>query len=567
VSPPDRKLRIGLLLDGTDVPAWFFEMVARVHGGPHADVCLVVENAANGKDDTDLLTRTRRRGPIENAGVALRKLLELIYDRWIDQPGVTLRDAFEPRDIRQLLPDVPWLSCEPEQTRYSDRIRPEDLEKIRRHEPDLLIRLGFRILRGDILTLPPMGVWSYHHGDNRSNRGGPAGFWETMLNLPVTGVILQVLNEDLDNGVVLYRSCSVTNPMSVTNNRNNCYWKSALFVERVLERVRRQGFETTLQRCEESDRSLGFYAEPLFKVPTNRVYLRLLLRKLGQKVKNKVSSLIHLDQWILLYHWREDLSSSLWRYQKLLPPKDRFWADPHVIERDGRYYVFFEEYVYDRGKAHISMVEFDQDGPSTAPVTVLEEPHHLSYPFVFEHDGEVYLIPEASESGRIDLYRANRFPFEWEVHETLISDVRAVDATLLRHQGRWWLFANVAAIDGMSSNDELHVYCSDALTGGDWRPHPMNPVVSDCRQARPAGRIFEQDGRLYRPSQNCSWRYGYGFNFSEITALTPETYEETVVDRVTPNWDDRLIATHTFNRCGPLHLADGMLRRSRWRRG
>src|ERR1035441_5779819 len=38
--------------------------------------------------------------------------------------------------------------------------------------PDILIRFTGRIVKGDVLQVPKYGLWSYHHADNRINRGG-----------------------------------------------------------------------------------------------------------------------------------------------------------------------------------------------------------------------------------------------------------------------------------------------------------------------------------------------------------------------------------------------------------
>jgi hypothetical protein len=137
------------------------------------------------------------------------------------------------------------------------------------------------------------------------------------------------------------------------------------------------------------------------------------------------------------------------------------------------------------------------------------------------------------------------------------------DPTVFQHEGRWWMFVNEAETEGASTWDELFVYHSDSPLSGHWIPHRRNPVVSDTRSARPAGRLFERDGRLYRPSQDCSGHYGYGLNICEVTALTEREYSERVVTRVQPTWDKRVISTHTLNHAGGLTVADGQLRRRR----
>ena len=76
-------------------------------------------------------------------------------------------------------------------------------KEIKNLKLDVLLRHEFRIIKGKILNIPKYGIWSFHHGDNDINRGGPPGFWEIMFNQSVTGVTLQILNDKLDGGNVI----------------------------------------------------------------------------------------------------------------------------------------------------------------------------------------------------------------------------------------------------------------------------------------------------------------------------------------------------------------------------
>lgn len=560
---PRKKLRVGLLLDGLDVPAWVFQMIEAIRDSDAAEVCLVVLN--------DVQQPTRHKGLVrkvsDNLGrlgtVLTWKAMDAVYDAFVDR-NPTLPDAFETVSARALLGDVPVHRVQPVQTRWSDSVRETDLEHIRSYDLDVLVRCGFRILRGGILDAATHGVWSYHHGDNRVNRGGPPGFWESLEGWPETGSTLQILTEDLDNGRVLCRSWSHTHRYSLTDNRNSFYWKSLSFIPRKLSELHRDGPERFFATVEKHNRHPEMYSRRLFRKPSAPEYARLVLARAWDKFRYLAGKHIHLDQWVLLYSLRDGFSSSMWRYEKIMPPKDRFWADPHAIRRDGRYFIFIEEYLYSTHKGHIAVIEMDEAGNWTSPVTVLERPYHLSYPFVFEHEDELYMIPESAGNRTIELYRCVEFPHRWEFQMNLMEDVYAVDATLLQRDGRWWLFANLVENEGASSWDELFVFHAPDFRTSDWCPHVRNPVVSDCKRSRPAGRFFEIDGRLYRPSQNCSVRYGYGFNFSEVKVLDQEHYEEEVVSVVTPDWDRRVLGTHTFNRVGRLHLSDAYHRRRKW---
>jgi hypothetical protein len=211
------------------------------------------------------------------------------------------------------------------------------------------------------------------------------------------------------------------------------------------------------------------------------------------------------------------------------------------------------------------VLTLDADGAVGSPVPIIERPYHLSYPHVFNWRGDYYLVPESKQNGTIEVYRCTQFPYRWELATVLMDNVAAVDATLLEHGGRWWLFANMVENAGASSWDELFLFSADSPLSRQWTPHPLNPIVSDVKRARPAGPTFTRNGRLFRPSQNCARRYGYSFNINEITELTLTGYQERLVETVEPNWDTRIFATHTFASEHGLTVIDGMKRFWRWR--
>jgi hypothetical protein len=137
----------------------------------------------------------------------------------------------------------------------------------------------------------------------------------------------------------------------------------------------------------------------------------------------------------------------------------------------------------------------------------------------------------------------------------------AADATLHRHDGRWWMFANIAA-NGAEIHDELHVFTSDTLLG-EWTPLAGNPVKSDVRGARPAGRLFTEAGVLYRPSQICAPLYGAGIALQRVTRLD-ERFEEREERRIVPASGEGVLGLHTINRAGDLSVTDAFIRRPRF---
>jgi hypothetical protein len=275
----------------------------------------------------------------------------------------------------------------------------------------------------------------------------------------------------------------------------------------------------------------------------------LIRRALGQKVANTIAGFVQPRD-----HWQVALRDGAGPL-RVVPDNGRcYYADPFLVTRGGRNYLFVEAYIHAERKGLIAVAEVVGDRLVSAPVTVLNRPYHLSYPFVFEADGETFMIPETGANRTVELYRATEFPLKWELVQVLMKDAVYSDATPLFHQGRWWLFVTVDAF-GSATQDELSIFYSDAISGP-WLPHAANPVKSDSRQSRSAGRIIRHDERLFRPAQDCDRNYGAGLVWLEITELTPTRYSE----RKVMSWDARAdlgaIGLHSFDQLGDLQAID-----------
>jgi hypothetical protein len=542
-----RPLRIALLIDSFFQPRWVSKIISDIQSSTIAEIVLIIKNKATSEAKPRLKSYWRNR----------QYLLYALYTRFDELKVKVNQDAFELIDIRPLV-SCHVIEVQPAMTKYSDTIAAEDIETIGNHQIDVALAFGFRILKGDILTVPRYGVWSYHHGDNLVNRGGPAGFWEVMEGSPVTGSILQILTEDLDNGSVIYRSWSPTaDQFSVKANRNNLYWKSSPFVMRKLRDLA-QDFPL----CTADKKSYLPYSAPLYKTPKNRELLPRLFRLSAKYALNKIANVVSYDQWSLAYRFTSsfaDTNNSFYRFKFLIPPKDRFWADPFPLKSGNRHYVFFEEYLYKTGKAHISVIELNKNGIAGGPTTVLSKDYHLSYPFMFEWEGSHYMLPESSGNRTIELYKCVQFPVEWELAAILMKDVRAKDTTLFEKDGKWWMFVTIAE---NTVPDELYLYYADSPFGP-WTAHRCNPVKSDVRSSRPAGRLFYWNGDLYRPAQDGSVRYGYAISLNRVTQLDCSNFSEVEVSKISPHWRKNLRGTHTLNTADNLTVLDCLMRRFR----
>jgi hypothetical protein len=194
-----------------------------------------------------------------------------------------------------------------------------------------------------------------------------------------------------------------------------------------------------------------------------------------------------------------------------------------------------------------------------SPRTVIEAPHHLSYPFTFAHDGRLFTTPEAHATDEIPLYEVVAGEMDavptWVARAPLVRGLPFSDPTLLRHEGRWWLFTTPA---DSGPGADLLVHFADALDGP-WRAYPHNPVKSALRGARPAGTPFRHRGALYRPAQDSSRTYGGGVVVHRIERLTPEDgLEEVAVATIRPSAGGPYPkGLHTLSAAGDVTLVDG----------
>ena len=241
-----------------------------------------------------------------------------------------------------------------------------------------------------------------------------------------------------------------------------------------------------------------------------------------------------------------------------LPPMGsfRFLADPFGLWRDGRLYVFVETYDYRVRIGAIEVLVYDAALRLIERHPVLNEPWHLSYPLVFEAEGETWMLPEAHRSHRLTLYRAVDFPRHWEAAHVIALDHVAVDATPVFHDGRWWLFYTSASREPDKMR-ALHVAFADRLAGP-WTPHPANPVRVDIASARPGGMPIVVDGRIVLPVQDCSATYGGAIRPLTMTDLTPARFAATAGPAlIAPASAAPFVeGFHTLAAAGPVTLVD-----------
>lgn len=232
----------------------------------------------------------------------------------------------------------------------------------------------------------------------------------------------------------------------------------------------------------------------------------------------------------------------------------RYFADPFGVDRDGHLHLFFEDYDQRRGRGVVSHLEVGTDGVLDEPRPVLVPDGHVSYPYLLESNGELWMIPETADELEVRLYRAVDFPARWQVETVLVSGIPVSDPTVTAWGGQWWLFGTSR---GRGVDHALRLWHAPALTGP-WRLHRLDPVKVDARSARPAGTPFVADGTLFRPSQDSSRRYGGRVVINRVVMLDERGFVEEVAVAVEPlRNSDRADGIHTLSAVGRRTLVDG----------
>lgn len=236
-----------------------------------------------------------------------------------------------------------------------------------------------------------------------------------------------------------------------------------------------------------------------------------------------------------------------------VPPPGCFVADPFGVENEGRICLLYEGLDYRDNKGRIDVALVDRSGVVSHSETAMEFPFHASYPFLVRHEGRIYCIPETNAAREVSIFLADPFPYRWTRVGTLLDGVAAVDSTIFRHNGVWWLFFTDQDSD---QNSMLRIrYAPDLF--GPWKPHALDPAKCDSATSRPGGTPFEYDGALYRPAQDCTRTYGGRVIINRVIELTPTSFVEEPASIVSPLADSPYPdGLHTISSVGEVTVID-----------
>ena len=293
---------------------------------------------------------------------------------------------------------------------------------------------------------------------------------------------------------------------------------------------------------------LEYDREPLSKLP-QLGYKLLFLKKM-------LFEAFIPTQWVIVYKKSHEK-----KWHKIIPTTDIFQADPFVVYKDDKYFVFYEELKFENYHGYLRVGELDiENNRLINDKIIMDFDYHLSFPNVFLENNTYYMIPESGESNSIDLFECTSFPYEWKKKQTLIDNIKAVDTTPLKTEDGWYLFTS-EVVNGADYNDELSIYKSADLINSPFEKLYDEPVISDVTKARMGGHFLQRDGELIRVSQNCGKRYGHQVKLNKVIQLEGG-YEEEALETIKPT--QGAIGFHTYNEDHEMMVGDMEIARFDW---
>lgn len=507
--PAKGNISFGIMCTTSHLQAWEAACIEELMADPRIQLKLLIFDSPHNYGGSSLFNKLRKQNP--------NQLLFNLWSRFLLRPR-----SRRPVDCSTHFKDVESITCQVSyKGKFSQHFSDADLGKIRSYNLDFILRFGFNIVRGGILEAARYGIWSFHHDDEQKYRGAPPCFWEIYRGDPCTGSILQRLTNKLDGGVVLRKGWFRTQNYSYSKNIDQAYFESS-----------RWPYQVARQLMDDDTNFTSLVSQtkaPIYYPPTNAQLLYFFLLLTKNAARKTFQRLFQKDQWTigLIEQPIEKIveSGRLEKPRLSVPvPSDRFYADVMGFKQDGRLQLLFEELEYKKKFGYISCITIDDQYKIINKRKVFDTSSHLSYPFLFTDNQRIYCMPESSAMNRLELWKAESLPDTWIKVTVLLEGMSVVDATLFKHEGKYWLFYTRRDND---FDPDLHLFIawSDNITGP-FHSHPRNPVKTSARSARPAGTMFNYKENIYRPAQNFTKTYGGSIILNKIIILTTEQFEE-----------------------------------------
>ncbi len=487
-------------------------------------------------------------------------------DRLFACASATWIALIETSEASALAPPAPPMFDVPAQRVAAVDFGDRDIKRLRADDSGGVSALGVDVVLSFDESTPPalasaarLGAWEFAFGSGDS-AGAPTCFWECYRGEPVAHVALLARSGD-GRASVLRRGAVAVDGTSLRASIDRALDAAATWPE-IAARAIASG--VALGDADATSSSSG-PARPASASSAAVLSVKIVGRHFA-----RAFDMMFADKWnVGIAHCSIDsfLQNTAWpRVDWLREPDDLdYRADPFGAAVDGRSWALVERYDARAARGRIEAIEIESSAWKNGCREAMTAPAHMSYPFLLTHAGQLYCVPETLGQGAVSLYRAVELPGRWEKVATLLDGFEAVDATIVRHEDRWWLFCTDF---GEPRHHRLHAYYADELTGP-YAPHELNPVKVDPRSAGCAGTPFYAGGSLYRPAQDWSQSYGGSVVLKRVIELTPQAFREEIAAVVSPN-ANYPAGVHTLSSLGSITLVDGKrrvftLRRVAWR--
>ena len=422
----------------------------------------------------------------------------------------------------------------------------KDVELIKNEKLDIIIRGNAKgIFKGEMLKVSKFGIISFHHGDNTWNKGGPPGFWEVVLKKPSTGFIIQILTHELDNGKIVFKGECATQKTFLLN-QYNVFCESNDFISKSIVKILKEQKINSVGTSSINNNSIlkspSFYFTFKYIFLTLKLFFIIFFQKFILK-KQQI--------WEISYDRNHFDKINYQNIKKIKNLPGHFFGDPFVLERNKKHYVFVEDYIKKDSKAVISVIEIDDKDNHKHFTNIIEEDFHLSFPFIFEYENDLFMVPESSENKDIRLYKCLKFPNKWIYCYNLISNIHAADTIIFKKSNLYWLLTTTSNNNDYSS--QLNIFYSDNPLSQSWIPHKNNPVKYDINNGRNGGLIIDNNGELIRAIQTFDYnkygqnQYGRKINLNSIINISETDFNESFKYTINPYFKKNILGTHTIN--------------------
>jgi hypothetical protein len=536
------RLRLGLLVPRGKLPAPAAQIVENLRD------CDFVEIVAS----ITVELRARVQAPV---GPVLYRLY-----RWWDRLAHTAAAlSLAPCDCAVMLSTVAPHIVESDPTGSRLVLSAAQHAALKSCRLDVILVLGSVPDPAELANAAKFGVWSNKIGDPLLGDQEPRHFWHTMRRSAPLSISLEALIADRPASITLSSGALplVSGISTLSNLLGPARMAEGLMLSKLWQ-LHSSGWNYVLSHCSEATA----HSPSSRPMPTNWQMLTWILPKVVRQMRHRIKLRHTTELWRVGIRLGSPLAGlqaarALADLSWLEAPTGHYYADPFAISHLGRFYLLVEDFDIAANKGWIVCLQLDQNGTPGPAQIALERPYHLSYPQVFAHDGEKFMIPESGYNNTVEIYRAISFPTRWELARVLFRGP-AFDTTVLHHAGLFWFF--VTLIDSRyPQRIELVLFYANSLFG-DWTLHPASPISRDIRVARCAGAPFLDRGTWIRPAQDGSETYGGALRFQRIVQIDPQQYLEEPAGSVSAHMIPGATGVHTYNRDGNLEVIDAKSR-------